>query len=71
MQSATCAHCTHLYNDSASRLLEYDIVLDAIAQTPRNDRAYANQWTALSKASERLYEAQRREQAHQANRHSS
>jgi hypothetical protein len=65
MRSANCLECAKLRSASAALLLKYNAALDAIAQTTKNDRAYADRWTDLSKAAEQLYEAQKREQVHQ------
>jgi DNA-directed RNA polymerase subunit M/transcription elongation factor TFIIS len=50
------------FRNSAALLLEYDAAFDTLALTSRNDGAYVNRWVELSRASDRLYEAQRREQ---------
>ena len=58
-----------LSNDSACLLWEYNAAQDNLSLTPRIDSAYADRWTALASASERLHEAQMRKHLHQVSHH--
>ena len=66
---AHCAECIRLSNDSACQLWEYNAAQENLSLTPRVDSAYADRWTALASASERLHEAQIREHLHHVSHH--
>jgi hypothetical protein len=71
MRFPHCVACQRLSKKSADLMREYNAVFDALISTPRGHPAYPDRWTDLSKASQRLYEAQRREAVHQARYHGS
>ena len=47
------------------RLLEYDLAREALAAMSKTDPAFADRWADLSRAEERLRNAQQRERVHQ------
>jgi hypothetical protein len=65
MPSVRCSECALLWHRSTALRLEYQTTREVLRLTPQHDRAYVDRWTDLAGLSQRLEDAQRRQNIHQ------
>jgi hypothetical protein len=59
-----CIVCDRLSTENAALLHEYNMAIDALAATSRQDSGYERKWATLSSVSDRLHAAQKVETIH-------